>query len=161
MKGIHYVASSVKAYRAALDAYYRDPLGFHVEQDWVDTLDSINQRGYCTGFYFGDPRQTQPNYSLTRPAYEHRLVAKVLSCATSGTVVVDVRNRLAVDDTVEVLSPGRPVWKEAIRSMVDLATGPVTVAHAGMKIEIDFKTGCRPNDLLRRRDPSDACPRHR
>jgi putative protease len=161
MKGIHYVASSVKAYRAALDAYYRDPLGFRVEQDWVDTLDSINQRGYCTGFYFGDPRQTQPNYSLTRPAYEHRLVGKVLSCAASGTVVVDVRNRLAVDDTVEVLSPGRPVWQEAIRRMVDPATGPVMVAHAGMKIEIDVTTGCRPNDLIRRRDPSDASPQQR
>jgi hypothetical protein len=45
--------------------------------------------------------------------------------------------------------------------MVDPATGPVTVAHAGMKIEIDLTTGCRPNDLIRRRDPSDASLRHR
>jgi putative protease len=160
MKGIHYVASAVKAYRAAIDAYYRDPASFSIEQDWVDTLDSINQRGYCTGFYFGDPRQTQPNYSLTRAAYEHRLVGKVLSCTTSGTVVIDVRNRLATGDTVEVLSPGRPVWEEAIPGMVELATGPVTVAHAGMRVKIDFKTGCRPNDLIRRRDPSDASLRH-
>lgn len=161
MKGIHYVASTVKAYREAIDAYYRLPGDDHVQQDWVDTLNSVNQRGYCTGFYFGDPVQTQPNLELTRPAYEHRLVGKVVSVSTAGTVVVDIRNRLATGDAVELLSPGIPVQKEAIPRMLDLASGPVKVAHAGMQVEMNLKTTCRPNDLIRRRDPLDAIPPHR
>ena len=159
MKGIHYVASTVKAYREAIDAYYHHPDDYRVQQDWLDTLDSVNQRGYCTGFYFGDPVQTEPNLELTRPAYEHRLVGKVVSVATAGTVVVDIRNRLATGEAVEFLSPGRPVQHDAIPRMFDLASGPVTVAHAGMQVEMEFKTTCRPNDLIRRRDPLNASPR--
>jgi len=161
MKGIHYVASTVKVYREAIDAYYRHPDTYRVQQDWVDTLDSVNQRGYCTGFYFGDPVQTQPNLELTRPAYEHRLVGKVVSVSGAGTVVVDIRNRLATGDAVELLSPGNPVQKDEIPHMRDLASGPVKVAHAGMQVEMNLKTICRPRDLLRRRDPLDSSPPHR
>ena len=159
MKGIHYVAATVKAYREAIDAYYRDPAGYRVQQDWLDTLDSVNQRGYCTGFYFGDPVQTQPNLELTRPAYEHRLVGKVVSVSSAGSVVVDIRNRLATGEAVECLSPGRPIQHDEIPRMVALASGPVTVAHAGMQVEMNLQTTCRPNDLIRRRDPLHASPR--
>mgnify|MGYP001820120131 CR=1 FL=1 len=161
MKGIHYVASTVKAYREAIDAYYRDPNDYRVQQDWVDTLDSVNQRGYCTGFYFGDSTQTQPNLELTRPAYEHRLVGKVISVSNAGTVVVDIRNRLATGETIEFLSPGRPVQHDEVPRMVDLSSKPIAVAHAGMQVEMDLNTTCRPNDLIRRRDPSNASHPHR
>jgi U32 family peptidase len=161
MKGIHYVAATVKAYRDAIDAYYRHPGAYSVRQDWVDTLDSVNQRGYCTGFYFGDPVQTQPNLELTRPAYEHRLVGKVISVSTAGTVVVDVRNRLATGETIEFLSPGRPVQHDKVSRMVDLSNKSVAVAHAGMQVAMDLKATCQPNDLIRRRDPSIASPPHR
>jgi len=161
MKGIHYVASTVKAYRDAIDAYYRHPDAYQVQQDWVDTLDSVNQRGYCTGFYFGDPVQTHPNLELTRPAYEHRLVGKVVSVSAAGTVVVDIRNRLATGEAVEFLSPGQPVLNDDVPRMLDRASGPVTVAHAGMQVEMDLNTICRPNDLIRRRDPRPAAPPRR
>jgi putative protease len=155
MKGIHYVASTVKTYREAIDAYYRHPAGFRVTSEWRATLESVNQRGYCTGFYFGDPAQTLPNPSLVRPAYEHRLVGKVVSVAGSGRIVVDVRNRLARGDVVEILSPGSSIKQEAIPPMFAPAGDPVNVAHAGMQVKMDLTTACRPNDLIRRRDP---CP---
>ena len=161
MKGIHYVASTVKAYREAIDAYYRHPDDYRVQQDWVDTLDSVNQRGYCTGFYFGDPTQTQPNLELTRPAYEHRLVGKVISVSTAGTAVVDVRNRLTTGEAIEFLSPGKPVQHNRVPRMVDLSKNPVAVAHAGMQVEMGLNTACRPNDLIRRRDPFNASHPHR
>ena len=161
MKGIHYVASTVKAYREAIDAYYRHPDDYRVRQDWVDTLDSVNQRGYCTGFYFGDPTQTQPNLELTRPAYEHRLVGKVISVSTAGTAVVDVRNRLTTGEAIEFLSPGKPVQHDRVPRMVDLSKNPVAVAHAGMQVEMGLNAACRPNDLIRRRDPFNASHPHR
>jgi putative protease len=152
MKGIHYVAATVKAYREAIDTYYRHPERFQVDPDWLSTLDSVNQRGYCTGFYFGDPNQTQPNLELTRPHYAHRLVGKILSIPRAGIAVVDVRNRLATGDVVEILAPGRPVQNETIPAMTDLAGTPVAVAHAGMQVKVALRTPCGSHDLLRRRD---------
>ena len=158
MKGIHYVASTVKTYREAIDAYYRNPAGYRVAPEWRDTLESVNQRGYCTGFYFGDPAQTQPNLELTRPAYEHRLVGKVVSGPEPGTVVVDVRNRLTTGDVVEILSPGLSLHSETLPRMFAPAGDPVMVAHAGMQVKMDLTVACRANDLIRRRDPCPSQP---
>jgi putative protease len=156
MKGIHYVAATVKAYRDAIDAYYRDPARYGVNQDWRDTLDSVNQRGYCTGFYFGDPHQIEPNLELVRPFYEHRLVGKILSVVSAGRAVVDVRNRLAADDEVEILSPGHPIRSARISRMTGPDGAPAATAHAGQQVSIDLPMTCGPNDLIRRRDPRDG-----
>ena len=41
-----------------------------------EELAAISHRGYCTGFYFGDPQQTAANLDdVIRPGY--RFVAKV------------------------------------------------------------------------------------
>jgi putative protease len=152
MKGIHYVAATVKAYREAIDAYYRDPEGFRLQQDWLDLLGSVNQRGYCTGFYFGDPREVAPNLALTRTAYYHRLVGKIIPRASCGGTALEVRNRLAVGDEVEILSPGRPVGRDVIAHMRAADGTNLEVAHAGMRVDVDLQVRCRPNDLLQRCD---------
>ena len=153
MKGIHYVASTVKVYRDAIDAYYRNPGDFRIQQDWIDILESINQRGYCTGFYFGDPVETEPNLELTRPDYAHHLVGKIVSGQAPGTVVVDVRNRLATGEAVEILSPGMSIQKDVIPPMRDLDGTPMKVTHAGHRVEMVLTAVCGPNDLVRRHDP--------
>jgi len=161
MKGIHYVAATVKTYREAIDAYYHQPGRFRVHQDWLDTLDSVNQRGYCTGFYFGDPSQTRPNLDLIRPHYRHRLVGKVLETSDKGFVVTEIRNRLSIGDVVEIMSPDKPLRRATIATMSELEGGRVSVAHAGMRVRLSLGFACDANDLIRRLDPSDAAQTHR
>ena len=153
MKGIHYVATTVKAYREAIDAYYRQPDDYRVARDWWTLLDSVNQRGYCTGFYFGDPSQTSPNPELKRPTYEHRLVGRIVSTEGVGKVIVDVRNRLAAGDVIEILSPGRPIQKVSLQGMTDLEGNGLPVAHAGNHVRLELGVPCGINDLIRRREP--------
>jgi U32 family peptidase len=157
MKGIHYVAATVKAYREAIDAYYRQPENYRVAPDWWNLLNSVNQRGYCTGFYFGDPSQTSPNLELKRPSYdEHRLVGRIVSVEGAGTTILDVRNRVATGEAVEVLSPGRPIQKTIIPSMTDHDAGVLPVAHAGQQVRLRLGVPCGINDLIRRQEPSIA-----
>ena len=162
MKGIHYVAATVKAYREAIDAYYRNPDDYRLEEDWLNLLHSVNQRGYCTGFYFGDPRELAPNLALTRAGYAHRLVGKILGVPSPGRVTVGIRNRMAEGEVVEVLSPGRPVGRDVIARMTDTDGRPLAVAHAGMRIHADLQVSCGTNDLLLRRSdfPADQPRRH-
>ena len=154
MKGIHYVAATVKAYREAIDAYYRQPEDYRVARDWWTGLESVNQRGYCTGFYFGDPSQTSPNLELRRLSYTHRLVGRIVSVESAGSVVVDVRNRLANGDDIEILSPGRPIQNVAIQEMTDLENTRQAVAHAGMRIRLPIKVPCGIHDVILRCEPS-------
>ena len=158
MKGIHYVAATVKAYREAIDAYYRRPENYGVARDWRNLVDSVNQRGYCTGFYFGDPSQTSPNLELKRPSYEHRLVGRIVSVESAGIAILDVRNRLAGGEAVELLSPGQPIQKATIQGMTDLEGAALPVAHAGRQVRLTIGVPCGINDLIRRPDPS---TRHR
>jgi putative protease len=75
MKSIHYLAGVVKVYREALDAWYENPETYRVRKRWLKELAAISHRGYCTGFYFGDPQQTAANLDdAIRPGY--RFVAK-------------------------------------------------------------------------------------
>ncbi len=161
MKGIHYVASTVKAYREAIDTYYRNPGSYVVKQDWTDLLESVNQRGYCTGFYMGDPSQTEPNLALTRKAYEHRLVGKIVSVPAPGKVVVDVRNRLESGENVEILSPFQPIQRRVIAPMVNLDGEPIEVAHAGHQVQMELRGDWQPDDVIRRRDAPSPGSRQR
>jgi putative protease len=78
MKSIHYLAGVVKVYREAIDAWYRDPVAYQVQQRWLTELSAISHRGYCTGFYFNDPDQTAANLDdVIYPGYT--FVAKVLT----------------------------------------------------------------------------------
>ena len=45
----------------------RDPQAFRVQEHWLTELAAISHRGYCTGFYFGDPDQTAANLDKPCP----------------------------------------------------------------------------------------------
>src|SRR5210317_748326 len=62
MKGINYLATVVKVYREAIDQYYQDPMGYAVQPAWLVELTRIDHRGFCSGFYFDDPQQTEADF---------------------------------------------------------------------------------------------------
>jgi len=124
MKGIHYVATAVKVYREALDAFFENPDGFSVRQEWRDLLADIGHRGYCTGFYLGNPDETLPNVASGGTREPPQLVGKVEEAGSGDVMAVDVRNTFAVGDPVEVPSPGRPVRKPCHGGTVGILRPP-------------------------------------
>ena len=93
MKGINYVASAVKVYREAIDSYYESPAEYTVKDEWIDELSRISNRGYCTGFYFGNTNETIPNYMDIKPATERTFIGKVTGVENGNVVVFVVRNK--------------------------------------------------------------------
>lgn len=149
MKGIHYLATTVKVYREAIDSFCNDPEGYATQPYWVNELNSISNRGYCTGFYFGDPRQIIPNYS-DKGNTAHTFVAKVTGESTGQTVSIQVRNKLFRGDRIEIIRPEGPVQKDIIRSITDLQGNPAEYAQPGSNVSVALSCACRPNDLIRR-----------
>ena len=66
MRGINYLASAVKVYREAIDAYYENPEDYMTQKDWLYELETVSNRSYSTGFYFDDPHQISPAYENLR-----------------------------------------------------------------------------------------------
>jgi putative protease len=151
MKSIHYLAGVVKVYREALDAWYAAPDAFRVRNRWIEEMAAISHRGYCTGFYFGDPQQTAANLDdVIRPGY--RFVAKVTGRTPDGGAEVLVKNKIVSGDTVDILTPGAPTRSDTIERIVDRHGMTQPLAQPGSTVTLYLRRPPGALDLLRRRE---------
>ena len=150
MKGIHYLATVVKVYREAIDAYYADPDDYAVKDEWERELSLINHREYSTGFYFGDPNQIIPNYKKSHAFDNHLFVGKILAPIENEYHMTEARNKMVVGEIVEILSPGKPLSEDRIVEMTTLEKAPVTVAQPGQQVRIKFGKQYCKNDIIRK-----------
>lgn len=104
MKSAYYVASIVKSYRQAIDAYFDNPEEYVFQKKWLDNLEKASHRVYFTGFYFGDPnKQTYETSSYIR---DYDIVGIVREYdKNTGLATIEQRNKVLEGDTVEVLRP--------------------------------------------------------
>ena len=149
MKGINYLASVVKVYRAAIDALFSDPVNYTVEPWWIDELNRVGTRGYGTGFYLGGNDNTRPNTSGNQPG-NNRFIAKVVESKSADQVRVEVRNKLFDGDDVEVITPGKPNLLDRIQAIHDADGLPVAFAQPGSRVTLAFNRSYNPNDLVRK-----------
>ncbi|MCP4350053.1 MAG: methyltransferase domain-containing protein [Desulfobacterales bacterium] len=150
MKSISYLASAVRVYREAIDSWYSDPGKYEVKEEWIEELAKISDRGYCTGFYFGDPDQVVPKYSKNEYAYESVFAGKVLERAGSGKVLAEVRNKIFKGDIVEVLTKTGPAKTGTVDDIIDEYGESLPFAQPNARVFIALNTECSPNDVIRR-----------
>ncbi len=150
MKSINYLASTVKVYREAIDSWYSEPEKYEVKEEWIEELAKISDRGYCTGFYFGDSDQVAPKYSKNEYAYESVFAGKVLERTGNGKVLVEVRNKIFKGDIIEVLTTKGPAKTGSVDDIIDEQGESLPFAQPNAKVFIAFNTDCRPNDVIRR-----------
>ncbi|MBU1169223.1 MAG: U32 family peptidase [Proteobacteria bacterium] len=149
MKGINYLASVVKVYREAIDDYYHSPDTYVTRPEWLEELSRINSREYCTGFYFGHPDDTRPNYRDDRPGTIHRFVGKILENTGPCQMRVDVRNRIRVGDDVEILSRKGPAVKDKVHSMRDKKGQTTDCAQPNTQVIVTLSGDYDSDDLIR------------
>lgn len=153
MKSVYYVATVVKAYRQALDAYQADPQGYQVRQEWLEELDKISHRPYTTGFYFAPPGPTGQSYTSGGYIRNYDFVGMVQGPEADtgeGCSLVDVRNRIRKGENLELITPqGLPI-AFTLDKMWDEAKNPITEAHPNQKILVELPTGAPCFSLLRR-----------
>jgi len=152
MKGINYVASTVKVYREAIDAYYMNPDHYIVKEDWIKELSSVGPRGYCTGFYFGDPSQICPDFKKDLNAPEYRIVGKVIENAglnSTDGVHLEVRNKIYNGDIINIFSRSGPSRQDRIIDILDEGGRSIPFAQPGSRVVVLFDSTCLPNDLIR------------
>jgi U32 family peptidase len=148
MKGIHYVATAVKIYREAIDAYYADPNRFSVAPHWMQELNKITSRGYGTGFYLNMPSRSSNNYAPPSPP-TFALAAKVLSSAGRNRAHIEVRNQIRRHDPVEIVKPCGPAIADRISHLMDIEGQQIELAQPGSRVTVTLSNDCDRFDLLR------------
>lgn len=141
MKTAYYVASVVNAYRKVMD-------GVMSPQEAEEELMLMTHRPYSTGFYYGAVKKEPFNDGL----YHHSgmFIATVKDVTEDG-VFVQMRNRFAVGDTLELMAADGGIVPFTIEKIIG-ESGEKAVCDFPMEIvKINCPSSVSVGDMIRKR----------
>ncbi len=158
MKSEFYTATTVRAYRIALDAYeanidqYNDP---KFRQALIEEIMSCSHRDYTTGFYFGGKgEQIYSSSSYSRNTDYLGYVDSSKSSPDGGfETCVILKGAFKAGETVEIITPDSPSPVVlTLSELRDEKGGLLTVANVPM-MKVSFRTDCfiPEGSMMRRR----------
>lgn len=155
MKTIFYVATVVRVYREAIDAYYADPEHYEFRQEWLDELCKVSNRHFTTGFFLGKTDETAQNYESSAYIRDYDFIGIVREYdEASGYAIVEQRNNFKKGQEIEVFGPGSAgFFSQKVEEMYDAKSGePIDVApHAQQLVRVKMAHAAAPKYMLRRR----------
>jgi putative protease len=151
MKSQYYVATIVRAYRLAIDAYLSDPIGYKCKDEWMDELRKVSHRDFTTGFLFGKAGEEMQLYQDNHYIRTHDFIGIVLERLDDHTVLVEQRNKFSQGDLLEYFGPGKhagqfvvtKIWNE---SGEEIKSAP----HPKQKIRLETSEPLKSGDFLRK-----------
>lgn len=147
-KSAYYVSVVTNAYRMAVDWHKSNP--GQPLPEWIsDEVFKVSHRKYCTGFFFGHPKNCQ-YYETSGYVRNYDVVAVIDKCE-NGIMYATQRNRFFLGDTLEILAPGQKpfvfkpelIWNEN-NEEID------TVNHAMMKFRFKCEIEFPPRSIIRK-----------
>lgn len=149
MKSAYYTAVVTNAYRMAIDAALRgetqpDPL-------WLRELESVSHREYDTGYFFADSRKEALTCRESGYIREKAYLATVLSYdPATGEAKCVQRNKVSVDDPMELLTPGKGGQPLFCTALFDEEHQPIpSTPHPAMIFYLPVPFPVQPGDILR------------
>jgi putative protease len=148
-KSVYYLSHIGRAYRNAIDTMITgQPFDPAVFQDVYATA----SRGLMPGFLIDLPEDRRQNYERGYSQYAQYAFAGIVRNYRKQVhlVEVEVKNRMAVGDMIEFISPGNAFCQE-IRAMYDLANNPLSLSHGGgQNVLLATEGEVAPFTILRR-----------
>ena len=143
MKTSYYVATTVRAYRMAIDAYYEDPENWKFNPMWLEELKKGSHRDYSTGFYFDRPDSNAHNYESASYIRNYDFIGIVRGYEEeTGLHIVEQRNKMWVGDDIEIIGPYVETMNSKIEEMYDEDGNPIESAPRAkqiVKLKLDKK----------------------
>ena len=149
-KSSYYVSVVTNAYRRAMDEFLRSPEEFKLPE-WVhNEVFKVSHRPYCTGFFFGHPKDCQ--YWQSSGYIRDWDAAAIVTGYDSerGLVECVQRNKFLKGDTLEALEPnGIPLTVKA-DEIFDEHFEPIeSTNHAAMKFYLKAERELKKHTILR------------
>ncbi len=134
-KSAYYVSVVTNAYRMATDILKKSPDKYELPE-WIRyEVFKVSHRPYCTGFFFGHPKDCQ-YYKSSGYIREYDVAAVVDECK-DGMLYATQRNKFNRGDELEILSPGKHFDVCKAEELYNADGEPIESAnHAMMKLMI-------------------------
>lgn len=147
VKGVNYVAGSVRSYRLAIDSYFRDPEGYVFNGEWLEELKKLNHRDYDTGFYLGRECLASGDTSYVR---RYDFVGIVRESLGDNRYLVEARNKVVAGDILEVMGRGEKIKRLQLDRMTDPEGAGIPHAQPGQLFIARAPFSMEPMDIIRR-----------
>lgn len=145
MKSVHYLATVVSVYRAAIDSYFNDPKNFIVKDEWLAELFKVKNRGYFLGFVDGKPSlESMSIDKADNDNIKYKFCGQVLEDSQ-----VLVKNQIKLDDNIEIFNGKFHNKTFVVKEMKDLRGKDLEVANPNSVIRIKNSEKLGKDDLLR------------
>ncbi len=153
VKSAYYVATVVRAYRAAIDAYYRDPENYTFNPLWMEEVNKASHREFTTGFYFGKADDNAQTYNSASYIRDYDIVGIVQSWdEETRTALIEQRNHFRVGDTLELMRNDFNDETIKVVSITDLeGNSQETAPHPQQMVRIPMDKRVEAMDILRKR----------
>lgn len=148
MKSSYYVATVVKAYRQAIDAYLEDKDNYTFNPKWLEEVSKASHREFSTGFYFGKPQRQI--YSTSSYIRTHDVVGIVVDYDENSKVAtIEQRNKIFKGDMVEILTPKGDNFTLTLEHMWNVDGEEIdSTPHPQMIYKIKTDKKLKPYDML-------------
>lgn len=147
-----YVATVVKSYRRAIDAYCADPENYKFDESIAKELEKVSHREYTPGFYYGKPDGNQQLYTSNTYIQDYTIVGVVLDYdEKTGEAIIEQRNRFFKGDEIEVITPSGDDFTFTVDKMCNDKDIEIDVApHAQMIVKIKMEQPVCEYTILRK-----------
>jgi putative protease len=136
-KTLFYTAIASRIYRQAMDLAAK---GKGPTPEILDLAETINTRGYFTGFWYGKPGAEGQKYTGDKGDYNSKYCfAGIIRKVDGNEAEMEVKNTLKKGDRLDVITPDKNI-PLILDSFCNAVNGEVIEeAHAGQKFTVRFK----------------------
>ncbi len=153
MKTVFYVATVIRSYRQAIDAYYNGNFNEKIAKKYLDEIKKASHRHFTKGFFYKKADSSSQIYESSSYIRNYDFIAVVLDYDKERKIAkLEERNRFLLGDEVEIFGNSPDFVKFKIESMKDSKGNEIDVANKAkqivyIKIDHELKKG----DMVRRK----------
>jgi len=181
-KSIYYCAIVARVYRKAIDAMNVIPAKAGIQlnrfrvkpgmtiKPFCRELKTVTNRGYSTGFYFGNPGKKDINYKTSRPTSDWHFVGIVKDViarnamtkqsdnqiaapsglAMTNSYLIECRNEIKKDSWVEIVTP-KKIYRKKLTEFVTPTGEKLTKVNPNDQFVLDTKNDIPINSMIRQK----------
>lgn len=121
----YYVAIVARAYRKAIDDWYRDPDSWSPEPYLLE-LQAVQNRGYTLAFHHGRLTNLAHNFESSKSVSPHEFAGYIREWQGED-MIFEIKNEILPGDLIEFLSPVTPTpIRMRLQHFTDALTGEIT-----------------------------------
>lgn len=157
MKSVLYVATTARAYRQAIDDYFKSGDEYRQRMKWYEReVAACTNRTFTTGFFFGKPSYDSMIYDESTYVTDYTFLGFVDGTKSTGGMTcyrMMQRNKFSVGDEVEIMRPGGDNEKARVLHLYDEEGNIIdSVPHAKQIFYIDTGVCMDEFAVLRRKE---------